>query len=117
MSQKLYQRVGERVRTYRKLAKLTQERLAEKADLSVHYLSRIETGGATPTLESLERIATALKVPIGELFRPKEEQQERKELLGEIDRLLKDRSNDHLQVLRNLILQIVELLPPTRKKS
>lgn len=115
MSQKLYQQVGERVRTFRKLAKLTQERLAEKADLSVHYLSRIETGGATPTLACLEQIVKALGVPIGELFRPKEEQRERKELLQQLDRLLKDRSSEQLQVLRNLTLRIVELLPP--KKS
>ena len=115
MSQKLYQQVGERVRTFRKLAKLTQEKLAEKADLSVHYLSRIETGSATPTLESLERIAIALNAPVGELFRPKEEQRERKALLQQIDRLLNDRNNQELQLLRNLILQIVELLPPTKR--
>ena len=115
MSQNLYRQVGERVRIHRKLERLTQERLAEKADLSVHYLSRIETGSATPTIESLERIATALRVPIAELFRPKEEKRERKELLQQVSRLLEARSSDELCMLKNLILQIVEVLPPLKR--
>ena len=38
----LYQRVGAHVRGYRKLARMTQEVLAEKADISVHHLGFIE---------------------------------------------------------------------------
>lgn len=115
MSQKLYQQIGQRIKTVRKLARLTQERLAEKADLSVHYLSRIETGRATPTLDSLERIAVALHVPIGELFRPPEAQQERQALLQQLTTYLKARSVEELQMLRNLIGQLVELLPPPKR--
>ena len=115
MRQNLYRQIGERVRTHRKLERLTQERLAEKAALSVHYLSRIETGSATPTIESVDRIATALKVPIAELFRPKEERRERKELLQQVNRLLEARSPDELRMLRNLILQVVEVLTPPKR--
>ena len=118
MSQKLYRQIGERVRTYRKLTRLTQERLAEKADLSVHYLSRIETGSATPTLESLERITRALDVPIGELFQFRQgEVQEAKALLQQIHRLLKHRRSEELRMVRNLIGQFVEVLPPIKRVS
>lgn len=112
MSQKLFQQVGGRVRIYRKLAKLTQERLAEKADLSVHYLSRIETGGATPTLESLERIAQALGVQIGELFQFRQgEEQEVKELLQQINRFLRHRTPQEVRMVKH----IIELLPPAKR--
>ncbi len=115
MARKLYQQIGERVRTYRKLGRLTQERLAEKADLSVHYLSRIETGSATPTLESLARIAEALGVQIGELFQfLKGEPQEAKELIRQITRLLKGRRPEELSMIKSLIGQIVELLPSVK---
>lgn len=117
MSKNLYRQVGERVKAHRKLARLTQERLAEKADLSVHYLSRIETGSAAPTLDSLERIAQALGVQIGELFQfRKGEVQEAKELLHQIQRLLKNRRPEELRMARNLVGQIVELLPPVKRK-
>lgn len=117
MSQNLYRQVGERVKAHRKLARLTQERLAEKADLSVHYLSRIETGSAAPTLDSLERIAHALGGQIEELFQfRKGEAQEAKELLQQIHRLLKNRRPKELHMARNLIGQIVELLPPIKQR-
>ena len=115
MSKKLYQQVGKRVRAHRKLSHLTQERLAEKADLSVHYLSRIETGAATPTLESLRRIADALGVQIGELFRfQKGEAQEGRELLRQVERLLKGRRPEELRMFRDLTEQIEQLLPRAR---
>lgn len=54
--------VGRRVREIRKAAKLTQERLAEKAGLSVEYISRIERGVAQPSFKTLEAMADALNV-------------------------------------------------------
>ncbi len=116
MSQNLYRQVGERVKAHRKLARLTQDQLAQKANLSVHYLSRIETGSAAPTLDSLERVAEALGAQIGELFQfRKGEAKEAKELLQQIHRLLRSRRPEELRMARNLIGQIVELLPPVKR--
>src|SRR3989338_3404583 len=99
MSQNLYRQVGERVKAHRKLARLTQDQLAQKANLSVHYLSRIETGSAAPTLDSLERVAEALGAQIGELFQfRKGEAKEAKELLQQIHRLLRSRRPEELRM-------------------
>jgi len=50
------------MRKYRKEAKLTQEKLAEMCDTDHRYIGQIETGTRCPSLEFVEKIATALKI-------------------------------------------------------
>jgi transcriptional regulator with XRE-family HTH domain len=59
---------GERVRTLRVQAGLTQDEFAEKCGFARSYMSRIETGGANPSLDAIEVLATALKVQVIELL-------------------------------------------------
>lgn len=47
---------------------MTQENLAAKANISVSFLSMIERGERAPHLETLANLATALQVPLPELF-------------------------------------------------
>ena len=42
---------------------MSQEKLAEKADLSVPYISEVECGKDNISVDSLVRIANALNVP------------------------------------------------------
>lgn len=49
-------------------AGLTQAQLAEKANLSIDSISRMERGERAPSLESLERIAAALRIDPAELI-------------------------------------------------
>ena len=60
--------LGQRVKYLRRLASLTQARLAEKTNLSVNYISEIETGITSPTLKTLLKIAQELNVEVKELF-------------------------------------------------
>jgi transcriptional regulator with XRE-family HTH domain len=63
--------VGQQIRLYRKQARLSQEQLAEKSDLTYKYVGEVERGTVNISLDSLLRIAKALKVKlhvlIGEL--------------------------------------------------
>jgi len=59
--------LGDKLRTYRKRANLTQEKLAEKAGLSVVFISLLENGWRTVSVDSLLRIARALKVRMEDL--------------------------------------------------
>ena len=52
--------LGGRVRRARNRLNLTQEALANQANLSMSTLSKIETGTSTPTLDALIRIAHVL---------------------------------------------------------
>jgi transcriptional regulator with XRE-family HTH domain len=61
-------RFGVRVRKLRTVAGLTQEELAEQANISVDFLSLIERGRNSPSFENIESIASALGLPVVELF-------------------------------------------------
>ena len=62
--------LGRRIRQLRQARpeRLTQEDLAERADISVSFLSMIERGERAPHIETLIHIASALGVSISELF-------------------------------------------------
>ena len=58
----LGQRVAQNLRAMRLQRKLAQESLAEKAGLSVSYISMLERGQRSPPLDTLEALAKALGV-------------------------------------------------------
>lgn len=60
--------VGLKIRELREAASLTQEDLAHEADISTSTLSRIERGTYQPRLDTLGKLAQALKVPVAELL-------------------------------------------------
>ena len=59
---------GERVRELRLEAGLKQDEFADKCGFARSYMSRIETGGANPSIDAVQTLAVALKVPVRELF-------------------------------------------------
>lgn len=59
---------GKRIRQLRMQKQLTQEQLAELADLSVDFISLIERGRNSPSFDNLEKLAKSLGVSIQELF-------------------------------------------------
>ncbi len=61
--------VATRVKAARKRARLSQEDLARRADMSVTGVARIEQGGITdPHYSTLSGIAGALGMSVGELL-------------------------------------------------
>jgi len=66
-SRRIYRVLGEAVRTKRKKARLSQEQLAEKADLTRNYIGDIERAEKKITLETLAKLAKALKCRVRDL--------------------------------------------------
>jgi transcriptional regulator with XRE-family HTH domain len=60
--------LGDRIRHYRKQADLTQEQLAEKADLHHNFIGEVERGNMETSLTSLVKIAKALQVKVRDLI-------------------------------------------------
>jgi DNA-binding XRE family transcriptional regulator len=60
--------VGARIRALREAKGLTQEKFARSVKMMRSNISRIEAGKHHPTLDTIERIAKALKVSLVELF-------------------------------------------------
>ena len=61
-------RFGDRVRTLRIEAGLTQEQLSERSTVERSYLADIEAGGRNPTLDVIVRLATGLGLSPREFF-------------------------------------------------
>lgn len=61
-------RLGEAVRELRLERGMTQEQLADAAQIHVTYLSGIETGKKNPTIGLLNAVAAALDVPTLDLL-------------------------------------------------
>lgn len=59
---------GERVRKLRLATGMTQEAFADHCGFARTYMSRVETGGANPSLDAIKTLADALKVEIKVLF-------------------------------------------------
>jgi transcriptional regulator with XRE-family HTH domain len=56
------------LKEYRRKRGLTQEKLAEKVDVSTHHIGMIETSRNFPTFDLIERIAKALDIDVYKLF-------------------------------------------------
>jgi transcriptional regulator with XRE-family HTH domain len=61
-------RVGDLVRTFRNERRLSLRTLAARAGFSPSFISQVEHGQASPSIASLERIARALGVGLGDFF-------------------------------------------------
>ena len=59
---------GYAVKKLRESRGLTQEKLAEKADLDRTYLSDIERGSRNPGIKNVAKLAKALGIPTAQLL-------------------------------------------------
>ena len=60
--------IGERLRTLRQQRGLSQGDLERASGLLRGYISRVEHGHTVPSIETLEKFAAALGVPLYQLF-------------------------------------------------
>ncbi len=63
-----YKTLGERIRRERLAHKITQEVLAEKANISVSFLGQVERGERKPSLKTVVSIANSLGVTVDYLL-------------------------------------------------
>ena len=63
-----YKALGAKIKEYRKKENITQEQLAEMADISLSHMSNVETASVSVSLPALKLIADALGVTIDELL-------------------------------------------------
>jgi len=62
------QRFGKAIRRRRRELDLSQEELAERAELHRTYISNIERGELNPSLETMEKLVKALDITVSALF-------------------------------------------------
>ncbi len=81
--------IGERLRALREEKKLSQGDIEKKTGLLRCYISRVENGHTVPAIETLEKMARALEIPMYQLFYDGEEP-------PELPNLLKRKSADDI---------------------
>ena len=67
--------IGQRIRNYRIQKNLSQEQLSELASFHPTYIGQLERGEKNATLESIQKVAQALDIPLSQLFEKIEEKQ------------------------------------------
>jgi len=68
MNKKLSAKFGEVIRELRKERSLSQEELADKADVHRTYVGMIERGEKNITIENIQKLAKALNVSLKSIF-------------------------------------------------
>ncbi len=59
---------GKRLQLLRVEAEITQEELADEVGVTIESISNMERGIYGPKFDNLEKIASALNIPVKELF-------------------------------------------------
>jgi transcriptional regulator with XRE-family HTH domain len=65
--------IGDRLRALREDKKLSQGDIEKRTGLLRCYISRVENGHTVPAIETLEKMARALEIPMYQLFYDSEE--------------------------------------------
>src|ERR1022692_4060051 len=60
--------IGDRLRALREEKKLSQGDIEKRTGLLRCYISRVENGHTVPAIETLEKLARAMEVPMSQLF-------------------------------------------------
>lgn len=81
--------IGDRLREMREAKKLSQGDIEKRTGLLRCYISRVENGHTVPAVETLEKLARALEVPLYQLFYDGEEP-------PRLPNLLKRKSSDDI---------------------
>jgi transcriptional regulator with XRE-family HTH domain len=99
---------GRRVRAIRKAARITQERIAEQAQINPKYLGELERGEKKPSFDALLAIAKALHVSPAIFFHFDKEENDERVLRRKIEVLLHDRSPQQLQQAYRILRTLLE---------
>jgi transcriptional regulator with XRE-family HTH domain len=96
--------IGQKIREYRKNKALKLVNIAERTGLSKPFISEIERGIKSPSIETLSKICSALDITLAEFFT-----EEEPSLSPELRKLLdsaRDLSPEQVEQLNRFILSM-----------
>ncbi len=63
-------KIADNIKKYRGKLGISQDRLSKLADVTLHTITKIESGANTnPTIDTVKKIATALNISLDELIK------------------------------------------------
>lgn len=107
--------VGKRVRKFRKLKGLTQEELSEKAEIHYSYIGGIERGERNISMETFEKICSALNIPPYVFFQNQSlgfppHDLDKQMILKLHKNLLESRNTEEILLIHETVQRIVNLI-------
>lgn len=110
MASEITKLTGKRIRSLRKEQKISQEELAFRANLHPTYIGQVERGEKNATLESIEKITSALNISFDTLFKEIQFESEDKETrtIEDIHSLLKNSNHEELKFFHQFIKLLVQ---------
>lgn len=105
--------IGEQIKYYRHLKNMSQEALALSAGITPAFVGHIERGLKSPTVNTLEKISTALDISLVELFTPVTTESTPSSKMRSIDMELlissiKNLNDEEVALLTKIVLNIVK---------
>lgn len=100
--------LGGRIKELRKIRGFSQEQLSEIVGIDSKHLSRIEVGRSSPPLDTLEKIAKALKVELKDFFEFSPASANPKELKDVINSLLKEANAEKLRLVVKVLKAMLQ---------
>lgn len=104
----LIRQIGQRIRNYRVQKGFSQERLAELSGCHPTYIGQIERGEKNATLESIEKISSALKISLSTLFEKLEPQNASQSIPLQCYELLLAQSKEEQEQLFHILSSIIK---------
>lgn len=95
--------LGKRIQKLRQGLGMTQEQLAEKAEISPKNVSEFERGRGNPTLSSLESLAAVLGISMAELFETEHERLSADELRRALHGIIDNVTDENCRVFYRLL--------------
>ena len=99
---------GMRIKELRKNLGLSQEELAEKAEITSKYLSRVEMGQHFPSIDTLVKLANVLNVELKDFFEFTHETPSTRELKAILNSLIKEADKDKMRLLVKVVRAVVK---------
>lgn len=94
--------IGQKLREIREAKKMSQVEIAEATGLVQPYVSRVENGHTIPGVETLEKWASAMKIPLYQILYDGEEPPKPLKLSGNHQRELWGNSGRQMHDLKRL---------------
>lgn len=104
----LVKQIGQRIRNYRVQKGYSQEKLAELSGCHPTYIGQVERGEKNATLESIEKISSALKIPLSTLFEKLEPQDTPHSIPLQCYELLLAQSKEEQEQLFHILSAIIK---------
>ncbi len=97
-----------RIRALRQSLKLTQSQFAELVHMSEDSIGKIERGVGVPTVDTLIKIALAIKIPIEDLILPSKNKPPQKQSteLNDLIAYLQTRTPDDVRFIHEIAVKI-----------